>query len=1665
MKSRKIIAYVLSLIMILATLTPLNTFAETGTPTITVESVVDAPGVTVDVNVVIENNPGILGATLEFTYDSGLTLTGAVLGEAFSAFTMTKPGKFTSPCKFVWDAQDISDDDIKDGTILTLKYKIDENATSGDEYGINVSYQDGDILDTNLSSVDVTIKNGSVSVVDYLPGDLNGDNKVNTGDIILLRRHIAGGYEQTINESAADVNSDGKSNTGDIILVRRYIAGGYGVELKPSKPQCSHDMEVISYKAPTCTEDGNIAYWHCTVCNKYYSDANGTSNIAINDTVVSQTGHTVVIDAAIEPTYESDGLTEGKHCSVCNEVIVAQEVIPKLEKNEYSITYHIHNNDNYLESIAIENPNPTTYAKEEGLVLQDLMVKGYNFVGWFTAQTGGTQVTEIAAGITGNKTLYAHWEKVVYTVQFESTMVPQASFTYTASQEMTLPNPLLDRYTFVGWSDKNGVIWETIPQGTTQDLILYANWSSNRNRAVAVDKLEDPIICEDSEAGLMLFTYEIGEIQNVPLYEIMRLNCVNGIISTISTTTTSEISTTQAKSIALTISNATTNSSSWTLENNWNKNTEVSQKYLDQTGQTREEAESLAKSESGTYNLTTDNGGSEGTVKNKNGSFSLSGNKAHSDSNTTETGQNFGLSVDAKFSNETSASASIPIEIVELDVGIKNTFEIGAGADYSNYTKNTNTGTDSWSNNIDISRERSKTTTSEKNWNTSEGYSNSKATSTNSTVANAISKLISEEYGYGSSYAEGGSNSNSQALASTDTKSDEYSTTMTYHTAQIQSVSKSISTSGETFGDYRYVMAGTIHVFAVIGYDVADETYFVYTYNVMDDETYEYVDYSFDGKFNDYETSIIPFEIPHFVNDYVNTRIAKTSGLTIDPDTGIIDEYNPDPSNPDTIVIIPSYISVDNDDGTYKSVKVKGIAPGLFKNNTNLKGIKLSNFITSIPNNAFEGCSSLKYVVAPGVTKIGNNAFKGCPSLEEFKIPVDITSVGTNAFEGVSNITAIASNKSVAQAIAASGAENIVLDISSATDMADAEIEVGNITSFELQGKDKEYSGLSVRSNAETTVINGVKFADCTKTPMELGSENITLNRVTANTSGWALVMTADNADVKLNQTVSLSAALGNAVLCKNATFSSLNTGIVGKMVLEGDMLVAGTITGENKLTFTNGEIKYITDDEFENYRTSCTVTFDANGGIVDTSSKSVAFNTVIGELPMATYGDYTFLGWYTDEGVPITAESVITSGITVYAKWNNWDGSSSEPMYDEATKTYTITNGNELAWISDVSNGVITTGINFPTDITFAGYTIELENDIYLNDTTNWENWKTSAPSNVWKNIKLFAGTFNGYYHTIYGGYNIEYSKGLFNDISSTGIVSKVNVNYSYYQNFCLYNEGVIKECNIGESMYDLQSFVECNYGNISYCVNNSNMETSHSYYTGGICGRNDGEISHCINNGNITLIHAGVKPYVGGIVGQFRDGSITYCVNNGNVSATTEKSYVGGIVGFCEPIYDNILEVYYCYNTGNISGVYVGGIVGHAEWSDSQISYVYNRGCCYGESYVGGIAAIVHCSVTQAYNIGSIASEKADYEPAMLFGRISDGPFSYCYTIWNGSTTIYNSIDAPSATLTSVKGFSSNSLMKNLNNLTGFSTSVWATDPNINDGYPYLIALKDTY
>ena len=83
--------------------------------------------------------------------------------------------------------------------------------------------------------------------------------------------------------------------------------------------------EVVDVKvAPTCTSTGLTAGKHCSECGE----------VLVAQEVVPATGHIEVIDERVNPTCTSTGLSEGSHCSRCNEILIAQEIIKKLPHTE-----------------------------------------------------------------------------------------------------------------------------------------------------------------------------------------------------------------------------------------------------------------------------------------------------------------------------------------------------------------------------------------------------------------------------------------------------------------------------------------------------------------------------------------------------------------------------------------------------------------------------------------------------------------------------------------------------------------------------------------------------------------------------------------------------------------------------------------------------------------------------------------------------------------------------------------------------------------------------------------------------------------------------------------------------------------------------------------------------------------------------------------------------------------------------------------------------------------------------------------------------------------------------------------------------------------------------------------------------------------------------------
>lgn len=100
-------------------------------------------------------------------------------------------------------------------------------------------------------------------------------------------------------------------------------------------PSLGHSMTATAGKAATCTEAGNSAYWSCSRCGKFFSDAAGKTEIAKDSWIIAALGHDEATRAAVAATCYASGRTAETYCKRCGMVINAGANIPATGKHTY----------------------------------------------------------------------------------------------------------------------------------------------------------------------------------------------------------------------------------------------------------------------------------------------------------------------------------------------------------------------------------------------------------------------------------------------------------------------------------------------------------------------------------------------------------------------------------------------------------------------------------------------------------------------------------------------------------------------------------------------------------------------------------------------------------------------------------------------------------------------------------------------------------------------------------------------------------------------------------------------------------------------------------------------------------------------------------------------------------------------------------------------------------------------------------------------------------------------------------------------------------------------------------------------------------------------------------------------------------------------------------
>ena len=151
----------------------------------------------------------------------------------------------------------------------------------------------------------------------------------------------------------------------------------------------------------------------------------------------------------------------------------------------YNITYELNGGTNAA-------GNPTTYSNITSATLADATKTGYTFGGWYdNAEFNGDPITEIPAGMNGDKTVYAKWTANTYSVAFNanggSGTMSNMSFTYDEAPKPLTSNTFTRTgYTYSGWNTAangsgtaytDGQSVQNLTDANGATVTLFAQWS------------------------------------------------------------------------------------------------------------------------------------------------------------------------------------------------------------------------------------------------------------------------------------------------------------------------------------------------------------------------------------------------------------------------------------------------------------------------------------------------------------------------------------------------------------------------------------------------------------------------------------------------------------------------------------------------------------------------------------------------------------------------------------------------------------------------------------------------------------------------------------------------------------------------------------------------------------------------------------------------------------------------------------------------------------------------------------------------------------------------------------------------------------------------------------------------------------------------------------
>ena len=231
----------------------------------------------------LTGNPGgIIVTAPAITTDS---LPNGTVGESYTATLEATGNNITWSASGLPDGLTLNSDGTITGTptaegtsTVTVKAENSAGSTSKD-YTLNIKPATVPVtgLELNKNSLTLQEKDSDTLTVTVKPADATNQDVT----------------WQSSNTSIATVSADGTVTaiSAGTATITATAADGSGVSASCTLTVTHGKMVHIPKKDATCTEYGNEEYWICENCGKYFSDANGDTEIAKDSWIISAINH------------------------------------------------------------------------------------------------------------------------------------------------------------------------------------------------------------------------------------------------------------------------------------------------------------------------------------------------------------------------------------------------------------------------------------------------------------------------------------------------------------------------------------------------------------------------------------------------------------------------------------------------------------------------------------------------------------------------------------------------------------------------------------------------------------------------------------------------------------------------------------------------------------------------------------------------------------------------------------------------------------------------------------------------------------------------------------------------------------------------------------------------------------------------------------------------------------------------------------------------------------------------------------------------------------------------------------------------------------------------------------------------------------------------------